>query len=129
MEIPQLWQQFFQNGGAEQIPNRVSDAVIALYTDYEGDYTDPYTIIIGCEVSNSENLPQELVCREIPAATYAVFEIAGQFPDSVKKTWEKVWSTPLNRTYTTDMEVYPADFDPVSNSKAEIYIGIVNTVD
>ena len=123
-EIPQLWERFDQNGGTEQVPNKINGDSVALYTEYEGDYTEPYTLVIGSEVSSCDEIPDGFVCKEVPAATYAVFKVQGNFPESVGSTWAQIWQTPLNRTYTGDMEVYPYDFDPVTNSDAKIYIAI-----
>lgn len=123
-DIPLLWEEFYQNGGIEQIPGRINDVIIALYVDYKRDYSQPYTLVIGTEVSSCNVVPEGLVCKEIPASSYAVFQVEGEFPESVMKTWQRVWETPIERTYTGDMEVYPADFDPETNSDAEIFIAI-----
>ena len=32
--------------------------LLAVYTDYEGDYTKPFTYMIGCEVSNLSTIPE-----------------------------------------------------------------------
>nr|NGX46557.1 hypothetical protein [Chlamydiota bacterium] len=45
-DIPLLWEQFFQNGGTEPIPNKINGDIIALYSGYEGDYTEPYSVVI-----------------------------------------------------------------------------------
>ncbi len=123
-EIPQLWERFYQNGGTEQVLNKINGDIVALYTEYEGDYTEPYTLVIGSEVSSCDEIPDGFVCKEVPAATYAVFKVQGNFPESVVSTWAQIWQTPLNRTYTGDIEIYPYDFDPVTNSDAKIYIAI-----
>lgn len=123
-EIPKLWERFYQNGGSEQILNKINGDIVALYTEYEGDYTEPYTLVIGSEVSSCDKIPDGFVCKEVPAATYAVFKVQGNFPESVLETWSQIWQTPLNRTYAGDMEVYPFDFDPVTNSDAKIHIAI-----
>ena len=60
-EIPQHWDKFYKEGVLAKIPNKVSEDVYALYTDYEGDHTKPYSCIIGCEVSTLEQIPDGMV--------------------------------------------------------------------
>ncbi len=72
-QIGQQWQEFMTAGGIELIPNRLNDEVYALYTDYEDDHTKPYTMVIGCRVSEVEPLPAGLVARTVPAGSYLAF--------------------------------------------------------
>ncbi len=128
-DIPKLWEKFFTENILNQIPNRIDDKVYAVYTDYEGDWTKPYTMILGCAVKNTVELPNNLVSKTIAASTYEVFEIAGKYPDLLLQTWQHMptvlQDANLNRTYTADFEIYPADFDP-SNAKLDVYIAIKN---
>ncbi len=42
--IPVLWGRVFKENIFEQIPSKVSPGgLVAVYTDYEGDHTTPYT--------------------------------------------------------------------------------------
>jgi len=104
--IGKLWQDFYAKGGAKQIPNRASDDVYAVYTEYEGDHTKPYTMLIGCQVSSVGTLPTGLVAKAIPGAKYAVFDASGPQPASVVATWVRVYQTPLQRAYVADFDRY-----------------------
>ena len=46
-DIGNLWKRFFSEQILAKIPNKVSDAIYSIYTDYQKDYTEPYTCIIG----------------------------------------------------------------------------------
>jgi len=46
-DIGNLWQRFFSEQLLAKIPNKVSDAIYSIYTDYQKDYTEPYTCIVG----------------------------------------------------------------------------------
>ncbi len=105
-DIPKHWQRFYTEGVVERIPNKASADVIALYCDYEGDYTKPYTLVIGCPVTSIEHIPEGMVAKVIPAGSYARFAVSGEFPASVIKTWNTIWNTNLARTYTGDYELY-----------------------
>lgn len=49
-DIGIIWQKLFADGIYGKIPNKVNGKTIGLYTEYEGDYTKPYTFIAGAEV-------------------------------------------------------------------------------
>ena len=117
-DIPRLWGQFYSESVINQIPNKISHEVIALYCDYEGDYTQPYSLVIGCPVSSLDNIPKGMACKIIPAGSYAVFRAVGEHPASLIETWGNIWQTDLKRTYTGDYEFYGAKF--TSGSPKEV---------
>ncbi|MBI2742852.1 MAG: AraC family transcriptional regulator [Chlamydiales bacterium] len=123
-EIPAHWERFFKEGVAAKIPHKVSDDTLALYTDYEGDATKPYSMIIGCEVSKIDEIPEGMVAKTIPRARYAIVKAMGPFPEALIKTWKKIWTSALKRTYTGDFEVYPAGFHPQNNPEVKLHIAI-----
>jgi predicted transcriptional regulator YdeE len=123
-QMPAHKEKFFRENICAQIPNKVNDSILALYTDYEGDYTKPYSWILGYEVSSLEKIPEGLVGKVIPESNYAVFTTQGAFPQGLIATWQNVWKSNLDRSYTSDFEVYPADFDPQKNPQVKIYIAI-----
>ncbi len=115
---------FFKENMPSKIPNKINHHILALYTDYEGDYTQPYSWILGCQVSNLDKIPEGLVGKVIPEATYAVFTTEGEFPQGLITAWQKVWKSNLHRSYTCDFEVYPSNFHPQTNPEVKIYIAI-----
>lgn len=117
-----LWDKF--NREKHKIQNRVNQDCLAVYTDYEGDHTKPFTYITGCEVANLRVIPEGMIGKEVPASTYTVFTAAGPFPESLIQVWQTIWSSDLKRTYATDFEVYRADFDPDKQPLIKVYIGI-----
>ncbi len=118
VDIPKLWKKFYEEGIAEKIPNKTSDAVFALYCDYEGDYTKPYSLVIGCPVASDGQVPDGMVAKTIPQGTYAIFTAVGDYPASVVKAWQEIWSSDLQRTYTGDYELYNTSQD------IQIYIAV-----
>jgi predicted transcriptional regulator YdeE len=117
-------ERFFTENIYAKIPNKISDSILALYTDYEGDYTQPYSWILGCEVSNLDEVPDGLVGKVIPESNYAVFASEGEFPQGLVAAWQAVWKSPIRRSYTSDFEVYRSDFDPQKNPQVKVYIAI-----
>lgn len=109
-DIPAHWAKFFSDQVASQVPHKLSDEIFALYCDYEGDYTQPYTLVIGYNTSGVDEIPKGLVAKVIPASNYAQFTATGAFPESVIQTWGKIWQSNLARTYTGDFEIYGEAF-------------------
>jgi predicted transcriptional regulator YdeE len=125
-DIPQLWGQFYCQDVMNQIPNKASHEVIALYCDYEGDYTQPYSLVIGCPVSSIDRIPEGMVAKIVPAGSYAVFSAVGEYPASLIETWGNIWQTGLKRTYTGDYEFYGEKFVSGSPKEVEVFIAIEN---
>ncbi len=124
-DIPKLWGRFYNKGIIHQIPNKVSNEVIALYCDYEGDHTQPYSVVIGCPVSSLDTIPTGMVGKTIPASSYAVFRAIGEYPASLIETWGNIWKHPdLHRTYTGDFELYGHKFASEAIKELEVYIAV-----
>jgi predicted transcriptional regulator YdeE len=123
-DVPPLWERFFREKMAEKIQNRLDSSIWAVYTDYQSDFTKPFTYLIGCRVSDLKTIPPGMIGVEIAPSAYAVFTARGQFPQSLAQTWQAIWNSNLKRAYTTDFELYPPDFNPKEKSEIKIYISI-----
>lgn len=124
-DIPKLWDKFYREDVTNRIPNKLSNEVIALYCDYEGDYTKPYSVVIGCPVSSLDTIPEGMVAKTIPASSYALFRAIGEHPKSLIETWGHIWQqSNLERTYIGDFELYGNKFASGSPREVEVYIGI-----
>lgn len=128
VDIPKHWDRFFRDNIFEQIPNKAADEIIALYCDYEGDYTMPYSLVIGCAVSSWDSIPEGMVVKEVPAGTFALFSAVGEHPKALIETWGKIWKIGLKRTYTGDFELYGAKFVCQNPKEVEVYIAIEGSV-
>lgn len=125
-DIPRLWEQFYREKTMDHIPNKFSNEVIALYCDYEGDYTQLYSLVIGCQISSLDIVPEGMVAKIIPAGSYAAFRAIGEHPKSLIETWGNIWHTPLKRTYTGDYEIYGDAFTSGSPKEVRVLIAIEN---
>lgn len=123
-DIPKHWEKFYKSDIINKIPNKTSNEVLALYCDYEGDYTQPYSLLIGCSVSSFDVIPEGMVAKTIPTGSYAIFRAVGEHPKSLIETWGNIWQQhDLERTYTGDYEVYGDKFSR-SPQEVEVYIAI-----
>ena len=80
------------------IPNRKDTSQwveLGLCTDFNLE-TGDFTYIIGMEVTDFENVPNEIAKRTFPAATYAVFTTPKvphkEMVSSIHQTWNAVFS-------------------------------------
>lgn len=124
LTMPAHKDRFFREDVLSKIPNKLNADLLALYTDYEGDFTLPYSWILGCEVSSLDEVPNGLVGKVIPESKYAVFTTQGGFPQGLISAWQDVWKSGLPRSYTSDFEVYCSGFDPQKNPEVKVYIAI-----
>lgn len=123
-DIGMTWQKLFANGIYEKIPNKVNGKTIGLYTEYEGDYTKPYTFIAGAEVSREVQIGEELESIIIPKGKYAKFIIIGDVQNSVGQAWQEIWNMDLKRKYTCDFEEYQNNSEDMQKQEIHIYIAL-----
>lgn len=64
--IQNLWNTFFAEQVSTRIPNKVDDAIVALYYDYETARNGEYTLLIGARVSSLDDIPAGMVGLEVP---------------------------------------------------------------
>jgi predicted transcriptional regulator YdeE len=119
--IPPFWGKFYQEGILNQIPNKVSSDIFAVYTDFENEGKNnegQYSLIIGAEVENLDNVPQQFVSTVIPASKRVVFEVEAGHPEKVAEKWMEIWQTDLPKTFISDYELYKA------SGEITIHIGV-----
>jgi len=124
-DIPLLWEKFMTEGISEKIPNKISDEVFSIYTNYESDHTKPYDTILGCKVSSFENIPEGMIAQSFEGGTFAKFLSTGNAnKGAVYQTWVAIWNTDLDRLYTADFEVYGIKATNLPNAEVDIYVAI-----
>ncbi len=123
-EIGATWQKLFENGIYENIQNKANNKTIGLYTEYEGDYTKPYTFIAGAEVSREVENNNEITSAVIPKGKYAKFVIIGDVQNSVGQAWQEIWNMDLKRKYTCDFEEYQNNSEDMQKQEIHIYISL-----
>ena len=126
-DIGALWQKFMQEQILNKIPNKISNDIYSIYTEYEGDYTQPYTTLIGCRVKHLDEIPIGMRGMKFNSGAYQKFIAKGDLSANiVADAWVKIWKTDINRAYTQDFEVYGEKTCNPSNAEVDIYIAIKN---
>lgn len=125
-DLGKLWEQFYADNIFEKIPNKISDEIFSIYTDYKSDFTEDYTTIIGVPVSTLDKIPNGLIGREFQPEKFQEFTAKGEMPDAVINTWIDIWQRDkeLKRKYTYDMEVYGEKSLNGKDSEVKIYIAM-----
>ncbi len=117
-----LWQKFETESFIERIPNKLSDEIYAVYFDYEGDYTNPFSYFIGCKVKKDTDTPNDMESLTIFEDDYSKVIAKGKMPDCVAKSWKEIWSSKIERAYKYDFEIYDERSKDWSNAEVEIFI-------
>jgi predicted transcriptional regulator YdeE len=124
-DIPALWQKFMVQGMLEKIPSKIDDTLYCIYTDYESDYTKPYTTILGCKVANADNVPDGMVVKTFAGGSYTKYTAKGNLMQGIVfNEWVKIWDRDIVRAYTADFEVYGEKAQNPANAEVDIFIAI-----
>ena len=131
VEIPQFWEKVLEEGQIEKIPDKkFHDTVLGICMDFEP--SSRFSYIIGSEVTSTENTPEDMVCRTIPAGKFAVFTARGKMPDSIQETFKYIYqewlpNSEYQRANSADFELYDERCHDPENAQVDIYIPIVST--
>jgi predicted transcriptional regulator YdeE len=117
-----LWQKFETENYVERIQGKLSDEIYAVYYDYEGDHTKPFSYFIGCKVKMDTQNSPGLDSLIIAAGTYYKVIAKGTMPDCIANVWKKIWSTITDRAFQFDLEIYDERSKDWSNAEVEIFV-------
>jgi predicted transcriptional regulator YdeE len=119
-----LWQKFESEKVAARIPNKLGEEVYAVYFEYEGDHTQPYSYFIGCKVeTDAAGLPG-LDTLLISSEDCVKIEAKGKMPDCVANAWRGIWNTVIDRAYQYDFEKYDDRSKDWSNAEVDIFVSV-----
>jgi predicted transcriptional regulator YdeE len=120
-----LWQKFESENFYSRIPGKLSNEIFAVYFDYEGDHTQPYSYFIGCQVDRSSKVPDGMSDIYIPEGNYSRLIAKGKMPDCVAGKWKEIWQSATDRQYSYDFEVYGEESKDWNNATVDILISSI----
>lgn len=123
-DIADLWDMFFSRNIIGMIPNKISNDIYCIYTDYESDFTGEYTTILGCKVSDTNKVPADLTIKEIPETKYYKYLSEGELPYAVGRTWAHIWKSEINRAYVADFDIYGEEAQDPKNARLTTFLSI-----
>lgn len=107
-KLGDLWRRFHAMGDHQIVEARLNDMHCCVYCEYEGDHTQAYTVVIGCEVAEGTAQVEGLKTVRVGGGKFAVYKLPYERPNPVFATWETIWATPLDRTFLADFDRYGA---------------------
>jgi predicted transcriptional regulator YdeE len=125
IDIPKLWETFFARGIRAQIPEKISEDLYCVYTDYEQDHTKPYTTLLGCRVQHLDHIPEGMHGLEVKGATYRKFTAKGKITEGIVfQKWLDIWNTEMSRDFTTDFEIYGPKAQNPDDAEIDIFVSV-----
>ena len=119
-----LWQKFEKESVFNKIENKLSDEIFAVYHNYEGDHTKPFSYFIGCKVAEGTEVPEDLDSLTTAKGTFHKTVAKGKMPDCVANAWREIWKKDdSSRAYKADFEVYDERSHDWQNAEVDIFIG------
>ena len=126
-DIGELWGRFMNEEIASKIPNKTSEDILSIYTNYEGDHTQPYDTILGCKVSSLDKIPEGMIGQTFEGGNFQKFISKGNLTQGVVfQTWLEIWNQPLDRNYVADFEVYGQKSQNPMDAEVEIFVGLTD---
>jgi predicted transcriptional regulator YdeE len=119
-----LWQKFIGEDYANQILDKTGQEILAVYHEYEGDYTAQFSYFIGCRVSDQAVLPAGLEKLVVQKGNYEKFVAKGHMPECISETWKMIWVSAINRSYKADFEVYDERSKDWNDAEVDVYVSI-----
>ena len=124
-EIARMWGEFIPK--AEAIKHRVTRFVAYGAMDHFDETSGEFDYVAAFKVDSTADVPEGMVCWEIPESKYAVFSCAlptiSKAFDYAYKTW--LPQSGYERACGPEFEFYDKDFNPEDeNSEMYVYIPI-----
>jgi AraC family transcriptional regulator len=94
-DIPEFWQRYLQQKWGEKLMEwAISTAEYGICDKFDMA-TGDFSYIIGMEVRDLAEVPEGLILRQYPEATYAVFTTPkvpiAEFTQSIQSTWKAIF--------------------------------------
>jgi predicted transcriptional regulator YdeE/DNA-binding transcriptional MerR regulator len=123
-EIPLLWEKTFLPH-MHELKNAHPNTSYGVCGDFEPE-TGEFKYMAGVEVTSESELPDGMVCWEVPAAHYAIFEHRGSL-SGLRGTNEYIYNVWLpksgyKRSATPDLEIYAEAFTGTDDPDSILFL-------
>ncbi|MFX3673408.1 MAG: effector binding domain-containing protein [Paenisporosarcina sp.] len=131
-EIPKMWEEVHQNGVNDELTKMNKGelkGILGVCRMIESvSNSIEYWIATAYD---GNDIPAQYETMEIPATTYAIFEVVGPMPQAMQSMWEKIYSewfpsSSYRPSESAMMEVYTNDDAYKEDYYSEIWIPVVS---
>lgn len=124
-QIGQLWQRFMEEGVMMRIPQKADGNIYSVYSEYEGDHNQPYTVLVGCRVPHGAEVPEGLTKATVQGGVYRQYIAQGDLTGpAIQQTWQTIQQAGLDRKFTTDFEVYGDKARNPKEGEADVFVAV-----
>jgi len=101
-----------------------------LYYDYNFSESQSFTVLVACQVSTLDDVPDGMVGYTVPASRYAVFTTPqGNMNQIVKNGWQYIWEkwmaeNPNQASFVCDFEEYDETAMNMEAAVVKLYLGL-----
>lgn len=131
--IPEFWTRAHSDGTVKTLLEKTSDKTYIFGICYGNTHSDSKTFdyAIASVCSDDCEAPEGFRISEIPARTWAVFEVTGAMPNAIQEMWHRIIteffpSSEYQPTYEMDIEAYPAGVMNSSDYRSEIWVPLAD---
>lgn len=124
VDCGELWRKFETEDLINRISSKLSSEIYAVYYDYEGDHTMPFSYFIGCKVDENTEIPNGLQSLEIPEQKYNKVLAKGQMPKCVSDAWKEIWEKEAGRNFAYDFELYDRRSRDWKDAEVDIFLSV-----
>ncbi|WP_192929658.1 AraC family transcriptional regulator [Alkaliphilus serpentinus] len=127
--IPRFWQEVNGNGTCEDLKKYCGDlGMLGICADFDHE-AEEFTYMIASE-KTVDKVPEAFEEREIPAATWAIFESIGPMPHAIQEVFKRIYSewfpaTGYEHADAPELEVYLPGNPDAENYKCEVWIPVI----
>jgi len=129
MRVPQFWRESEKDGTVGRLDTLTGPlGMFGICMEFNQPQEE-FTYMIGVEKPKGA-LPAGLVEKEIPAASWAVFDSVGPMPGAVQEMWKRIFSewlpaTGYEHADAPELEVYPTGNTGDADYRCEVWIPII----
>lgn len=114
-DIPEFWEECHKNGTVKYLLENgkkdgvLGGSVVGMCME-DSTVTKDFPYLIGTEYAGGD-IPDGYTLKDIPAATWIVFDATGEAPDAVQQLWHRIFA-----------DFFPSsDYKPSGNFDIEVY--------
>lgn len=128
-DIPAFWDELRQLGHYGQMVELAGVmGLLGVCLDFDQDQHQ-FTYMVAVEKPQGE-IPEGFQEAQIPAATWATFEVVGPLPHSIQEAWAEIWgewfpTSGFQHANAPELEIYPLGDPTDINYKCEVWVPIL----